>query len=297
MTAQHTQHRIGLALAALAALSWSSAGIFTRLIGADLLTLLFWRGLFSGTAVFLVFLIMERGRALAILRGLRWPSLAVAALSSLSMITGIGALRFGSVADAMVIYATVPFMTAGLAFVFLGEKPSRSTLIAAAVALIGVVIMLAGGPWGGSLFGKGLAFFMALGMAGFTTIMRRHREVPMLPAMAASAWLTSLFCAVFAETLGISARDFVLTAMFGVIQNAAGLVFYALGSRRIPAAEATLVAALEVPLTPLWVALFMNEVPGIYTLCGGAVVIVALLAHILGQFRRGAETVPINATP
>lgn len=297
MTAQHTQHRIGLALAALAALSWSSAGIFTRLIGADLLTLLFWRGLFSGTAVFLVFLIMERGRALAILRGLRWPSLAVAALSSLSMITGIGALRFGSVADAMVIYATVPFMTAGLAFVFLGERPSRSTLIAAAVALIGVIIMLAGGPWGGSLFGKGLAFFMALGMAGFTTIMRRHREVPMLPAMAASAWLTSLFCAVFAETLGISARDFVLTAMFGVIQNAAGLVFYALGSRRIPAAEATLVAALEVPLTPLWVALFMNEVPGIYTLCGGAVVIVALLAHILGQFRRGAETVPINATP
>lgn len=299
MTAAHNQHRLGLALVALAALSWSSAGIFTRLIGADLLTMLFWRGLASGTAVFTVFLLMERGRAFAILRSLRWPSLAVAALSSLSMITGIGSLRYGSVADAMVIYATVPFMTAGLAYLFLGEKPSRSTLVASAVALAGVIIMLAGGPWGGSAFGKFLAFFMAFGMAGFTTIMRQHREVPMLPAMAGSAWLTALFCSIFATTLHISSHDLVLTAMFGVLQNAAGLVFYTFGSRRIPAAEATLVAALEVPVTPLWVALFMNEIPAVYTMVGGAIVLSALLAHILGEFRRSGRgsAEPLSVAP
>jgi drug/metabolite transporter (DMT)-like permease len=289
---------MGLLLVAMAALSWSSAGIFIRLIGADLLTLLFWRGLFSGAAVFTVFLLIERRKALSILRGLRWPSLGVAALSSLSMITGIGAMRYGSVADAMVIYATVPFMTAGLAYLFIGEKPSRSTLLASAVALAGVVLMLAGGPWGGSLFGKTLAFGMAFGMAGFTTIMRQHREVPMLPAMAASAWLTSLFCAVFAETLGVTSRDLGLIAMFGILQNAAGLVFYTFGSKRIPAAEATLVAALEVPLTPLWVLILMNEVPGLYTLIGGSIVMAALLFHILGEFRKGGRAPePFSAPP
>ena len=45
------------------------------------------------------------------------------------MITGIGALRFTKAADAMVIYATVPFMTAALAYLTIGERPSRSTLI------------------------------------------------------------------------------------------------------------------------------------------------------------------------
>ena len=49
--AEQKNHRLGLALVALAALAWSSSGLFTRLISADLMTMLFWRGLFSGSAV------------------------------------------------------------------------------------------------------------------------------------------------------------------------------------------------------------------------------------------------------
>lgn len=296
---EQQQHRLGLILVACAALSWSSAGFFTRLIPNDLMTLLFWRGIFSGSAVFLFFFMSEGRQALGILAGLRWPALAVACLSALGMITGIGALRYTSVADAMVIYATVPFVTAGLAYLFIGEKPSRSTLIASAVALAGVTIMLAGSPWGGSMYGKFLAVIMSLSMAGFTVVMRGHREVPMLPSMAASAWITSFICFWFATTLSVTPYELGLIALFGVLQNAAGLVFYAYGSRRVPAAEATLVAALEVPLTPFWVLIFMNEVPGVPTLIGGGVVLVALFSHILGEFRRTSpsQVQPFQVAP
>lgn len=126
---QHRQHRIGLLLAAGAALCWSTSGLFVRGISADLMTMLFWRGLFSSSAVFALFFYMERGRSLGILRALGWPALGVALLSAMSMIAGISALRFTTVADAMVIYATVPFVTAALAYVVIGERPSRSTLI------------------------------------------------------------------------------------------------------------------------------------------------------------------------
>ena len=284
--AEHKNHRLGLILVAFAALCWSSAGIFTRLITTDLMAMLFWRGLFSGSAVLAFFFLMEGAKGFGIIRGLRWPALAVAVLSALGMITGIGSLRYTSVADAMVIYATVPFITAGLAYLFIGEKPSRSTIIASAVALAGVSIMLAGSTMDGSMFGKFLAVLMSLSMALFTIVMRKHREVAMLPAMAASAWLCSFFCFWFATTLEVNARDFMLIAMFGILQNAAGLILYTLGSRRVPAAEATLLAALEVPLTPFWVLVFLNEVPAVPTLIGGAVVLVALFGHILGEFRR-----------
>ena len=50
-SAERRHHRLGLALVACAALCWSSAGVFTRVIGADLMTMLFWRGLFSGAGV------------------------------------------------------------------------------------------------------------------------------------------------------------------------------------------------------------------------------------------------------
>jgi drug/metabolite transporter (DMT)-like permease len=285
-TFEQKQHRLGLILVACAALSWSSAGIFTRIIPTDLMAMLFWRGLFSGSAVFLFFFASEGRKALEILASLRWPSLLVAGLSALGMITGIGSLRYTSVADAMVIYATVPFVTAGLAYLFIGERPSRSTLIASAVALAGVSVMLAGSPWGGSMYGKFLAALMSLSMAAFTTVMRKHREVPMLPAMGASAWLCSFFCFWFAGSLRVTGHDLMLIAMFGILQNAAGLIFYTYGSKKVPAAEATLVAALEVPLTPFWVLAFLNEVPGVPTLVGGAVVLTALFAHIMGEFRK-----------
>lgn len=283
---QHRQHRIGLILAASAALCWSTSGLFVRGISSDLMTMLFWRGLFSGSAVFALFFFIERGRSIAVLRGLGWPALGVALLSAMSMIAGISALRFTTVADAMVIYATVPFVTAALAYVVIGEKPSRSTLIGSTVALIGVGVMLWGAKMGGSLLGQFFAVLMTLGMAGFSTIMRKHRDVPMLPAMAASAWICSLACVWFAAPLSISTHDLLLCAAFGIVQNASGLALYTFASKRIPAAEATLLAALEVPFTPLWVFVFLGETPSIQTLVGGGIVLAALSIHILSEFRR-----------
>jgi drug/metabolite transporter (DMT)-like permease len=292
-----SQHRLGLFLAGMAALSWSSAGIFTRLIPNDLMTMLFWRGIFSGSAIFCLFFLMEGRRGLAIIRHLRWPALVVALLSALGMITGIGSLRFTSVADAMVIYATVPFMTAGIAYLTIGEVPSRSTLLASLAALIGVGIMLSGSDWGGSMFGKFLAFVMSLSMALFTVVMRRHRDVAMLPAMGFSAWICSFCCVWFASPMGVSAGELGLIALFGVFQNAAGLAFYTLGSKRIPAAEATLLAAMEVPFTPFWVWLFLGETPSTLTLVGGAVVLTALFAHITREFRRGGRSTEDEFVP
>lgn len=66
----------------------------------------------------------------------------------------------------------------------------------------------------------------------------------------------------------------------------AGLALYTFGSMRAPAAEATLMAALEVPLTPLWVYLFLAETPGLQALLGGGAVLAALFGHILSEFRR-----------
>jgi drug/metabolite transporter (DMT)-like permease len=278
-------HRLGLLLVALAALFWSTSGIFVRLISADLMTMLFLRGLFSGSAVLLVYLLLEGKAGVFRLKHLSLPVFAVAACSAMSMIAGIGSLRFTTIAESLIIYATVPFMTAGFAWVFVGEKPSMRTLVASAIALAGVAIMLKDASWDGSLFGKGLAVLMTLGMAGMTTIMRRHQDVPMLPAMALSAFLCSSVTFWFAAPLSVGAQDLLLVAMFGVIQNATGLVLYAIWSRKIPAAEATLIAALEVPFTPLWVWLFLGEVPAGAVLVGGAVVMAALFGHILTEIR------------
>ncbi len=102
-----------------------------------------------------------------------------------------------------------------------------------------------------------------------TVIMRKYPDVPMVPALGLSAWLTSLYCVAFGASFRISGSDFVAAALFGIVQNAGGLILYAIGSRRIPAAQATLIASLEMPLAPFWVWLVFAETPSILTLIGG----------------------------
>ena len=300
MTAGEAHYkRAGLIMVALAALCWSSGGLFVRAIETDLATMLFWRGLFSGAAVMIFFFWLEGKSAFIVLRRLRWPAFAVAVASAISMITGIGALQYTSIADALVIYATVPFVTAALAWATIGERPAMHTMLASLAALIGVAVML-GGSFSDAisgaalldgLFGKFLAMFMALGMATMTIIMRKHQDVPMLPAVGLSAWICSASMFAFAAPLSVSANDFWLCAAFGLFQNASGLALYAIGSRRVPAAEATLIAALEVPLTPLWVWIVFGETPALATLAGGSIVLTAMFVHIYLETRRfGRQT-------
>jgi len=295
--AEQNQYRVGVIYVALSALAWSSSGLFMRAIHADLMTILFYRGIVSGSGVFALFLLIERRRAWRIIGAMRGPSFAATFFSTAAMISGIGSIYYTSVADAMVIYATVPFVTAGVAFLFIRERPSLSTMAAAGVALAGVLVMLSGDSGGGgSWFGRGLAAIMTVTVAGLAVVMRRHRDVPMLPAMAASGWLCSLVCFWFASPSEVAGADVGLIIAFGLIQNALGLSLYTFGSRLVPAADASLLTALEVPLTPLWVWIFFAEVPSRATMLGGPIVLLALFGHIFIELRRNRAPEVVRLT-
>lgn len=295
MTEQN-QYRLGVVYMALSALAWSSSGLFMRSIHTDLMTMLFYRGIVSGCGVFALFLYIERGRSWRIIGSMRGSSVAATVLSAAAMISGIASMYYAAIADAMVIYATVPFITAGIAFLFIKERPNLTTLIAAAVALLGVMVMLMGvGGGGGGWLGRGLAIVMTLTVAGLAVVMRSSRGIPMLPAMAASAWLCSVLCFWFSSPGSVATHDIVLIIGFGLVQNALGLCLYTFGSRLVPAADASLLTALEVPLTPFWVWMFLGETPSQATMIGGPIVLLALFGHIFFEVRKNRVPAEIVA--
>ena len=62
MAGDHSQHRLGIALVVAAAVAWSTAPFFTRLLPFDSWTILFWRGLFGGGLIAALLVLMQ-GRA------------------------------------------------------------------------------------------------------------------------------------------------------------------------------------------------------------------------------------------
>jgi drug/metabolite transporter (DMT)-like permease len=64
--------------------------------------------------------------------------------------------------------------------------------------------------------------------------------------------------------------------------------------RRIPPAEAGVIATVEILLAPFWVWLVFAEDPGTAAVIGGAIVLAAILFHLSRgmRFRRAATGKP-----
>ena len=289
MVEPHPQHRLGVALVVAAAVAWSTAPLFTRLLPFDSWTILFWRGLFGGGLIAAI-MILTQGRAgLRDLAGMGQSGWLVAALSTLGMVTFIPALQLTSVSNVAIIIATGPFVAAALAWLRLREAARWQTLLASGVALCGVTIIVSNVRASSDILGIALACLMILAIATMTVTIRRHHGTPMVAAAALSNILGSIVSIPFAHGItSVTEADLIILAMFGFFQVALGLTLYVLGSRLLPSGQASLIATLETPLMPFWVWLAFQETPTPRALLGGALVIGAVIADIVGDSRRAA---------
>ncbi len=274
-------------MVAAAAVAFSTAGLFTRLVTADVWTMLFWRGLFGGLLIGGWVAWGKRGAPDATSGGIDWAGLLVAGCSTAGTICFITALRRTTVADVTVIYATAPFLAAVIAWAWTGERPSRVTMAASGLAMVGVVVMCGGALSGGDAVGDGLALGMTALMALMMVLIRQHRQVSMLPAACLSAFACAACVLPLAHPASVSPRDLLWLALFGTTQFGLGLLLLTIGSRLIPAPRASLLANLELPFAPLWVWLVFNEVPAQATLAGGGIVLAAVGVDLLAGLRRG----------
>jgi drug/metabolite transporter (DMT)-like permease len=284
-TAAHRVDRTGYAMVFWAAVFWSTGGFFVRLIPLDLWTLLGWRSLFGVLAI-LAFALWQRGaRGLEFRKLATWHGLIVVLCAGIGMICFVASNELTSVANVAVLYATLPFMTAGLAWAWIGERLSHRTLIAGGAALVGVVVMAHGSIGGGHLLGDSIAVAMTLLTAILTVTVRRHRDTPILEAVMAGGALAMAAGPAFGSPASATPIDLGLLALFGLLTMGGGMALFTVGARRIPSAQAALLGALETPLAPLWVWLAFAEVPPTATFIGGGLILAALAWHFAGQLR------------
>jgi drug/metabolite transporter (DMT)-like permease len=273
-------------IVAAAAVAFSTAGLFTRLIAADVWTMLFWRGLFGGLLIGGYIAWQERGAMRAAFASIGWAGVLAAACSTVATICFIAALRVTTVADVTIIYATAPFIAAVIAWAWTGDFPHRGTLVASGLALFGVVIMFGDSPSMGRVVGDLLALAMTVLMALMMVVIRKNRRVSMLPAACLSAFACSVVVLPLAHPGAVGGHDMALLALFGTTQFGLGLLLLTIGSRLVSAARASLLANLELPFAPLWVWLAFGEVPSRLTVVGGGIVCVAVLLDMAAEHRR-----------
>lgn len=270
---------------------WSTVGLGIRLIeDAVVWQILFYRSISMSIFLYVVIRLRSGESPFTQIRRVGFPAV-IAGLSLVAAYAGgIFAIQNTSVANAMLLFATAPFMAAVLGWIVLREPVRVATWLAIAVALGGIAIMVADKSGSVGISGSLAALASALGFAIFTVALRWGRTGEMLPSVFLSGVFALIITFGVCHFSGISTRislfDGSIAMSMGVFQVGAGLILYTLGSRSLPAAELTLLSLAEVLLGPVWVWIFLGETAGMNTLIGGAVLLAAIVGNALSGKRR-----------
>lgn len=285
------QRVYGRTLVLVATVMWSSGGVFARAIPVDSVTMQGWRALF-GSISLIAFIAWGAGRQTpqAFVRAGPITLLAVPA-AAISMAAYVGALKLTTVANVMIVYATLPFVAAGIAYLWMGERLGRRAAIAGLAALAGVVVMVGGSARMADVAGNLASLAMTATFAALVVMARRHPRLDMAPINAMGALLCALVCLPLSAALP-EWPDLALLALFGVVTTSLAYMLFLVGSRYIPAAESGVIALLDVVIGPLWVYLLFGENPGMPAVVGGAIVLAALLWYLVGGDRRRPAPTP-----
>ena len=278
MQGEAVARRRGLILVSIATALWSSAGLFARALDhLDVWTVLAGRGAFGALFMFCASIVEWRRGELGPRFGLGSKLAPLIVLFAAGAMTAyIAVLRLTSVAEVMAIYATVPFVTAGLAFVLVGERIPRRTLAAAGLALVGVLVMVGGDVGAGQLAGQALSFGMTICFALMVVAQRRHREMSLTSINALGALVSAIAAFSLAPPERVEMPDLFTLAVFGLTTICVAFLMFMKGAKNIPAAESALISVAEVVLGPLWVFFVFGENPGLPAIVGGALVLIAV---------------------
>lgn len=277
---QATHRRQGILLVAVSAVLWSTAGLFVRMAHLDTWTIVFWRSIFSALTLGLIAVAQNRGHVVRSFTGFGHAGALTIALTAVSTISYVVALRLTTVANVMTVYAALPFIATAIAFVWLGERVTRRFLVAGALALAGIAVSTGAVATSHDLAGILAAFVMTSGFAMQLVNAKRHPSLDMMVLIALSAVACIPVAAPFMQ-IGIPAPSQLLTcALYGVLTTGLAYILALKGGRLISSGEAGLISMLDVVLGPLWVWLFYAEQASLAVMAGALIVVASVLWYL-----------------
>ncbi len=250
----------GTILVFLGAVFWSLNAPLVKFLTADPLLICGLRSIIAGITL-MPFIRWKR---------LNWTPWMVVYVSSycalcISIILAL-AKTSAAIAIGMQYTATIWLFLANL---IITRKFNKKAFWPVCVIFAGVIFFMCSGTDNSSSSGNMIA------LQGMSSKIRRDQ-----PSWTDCDLVIFVFTA-FPSTAGymgtLSAGDWTVLLILGIIQIGAGYGFYNLGIQKISAQKASVIALWEMILGPVWVALFLKEYPTPLVLTGFIIILAGML--------------------
>jgi len=244
---------------------------------SDVWEILFLRSFFFflGISTFL-FLIYKKNTA-KIIRESGFPALLGGFVMSFSFIAFVFAMMNTSVANVVFIISTQTMFLAIFGFFYLKEKVSLIGFISIVLAMSGITIMIGDSISSGTLFGNLVALIIPISFSILVMVVRKHSNLDLIPAIWYASILGLIYSIAMVESFDFTNHDIFMGFLLGVPQLSFGFICITIGSRTTRSVTIGLLMLTETICAPLWVWLFLNEIPPLSVFIGGMVIIFAII--------------------
>ncbi len=244
---------------------------------ADVWQILFLRSFFFIIALILFLSFTYKKKVITVIKDSGAPGILGGFVMSFSFVAFIVAMNNTTVANVVFIISTQTMFLAIMGFFYLREKVSLIGSSSIFLAMSGILIMVGDSISTGSLFGNLVALVIPINFAIYVMIIRKNSNLDMVPAMLYSGIFSLIYGAILSKSFEFTSHDLLMGFLLGVPQLALGFICITIGSRTTASATVGLLMLMETLCGPLWVWLFLNEIPPISVFIGGAVIISAII--------------------
>ena len=244
---------------------------------ANVWQILFLRSFFFIFALILFLSITYKNKTIKVIKDSGAPGILGGFVMSFSFVAFIIAMNNTTVANVVFIISTQTMFLAIFGFFYLKEKVSLIGSSSIFLAMSGILIMVGDSISTGSLFGNIVALVIPINFAIYVMIIRKNSNLDMVPAMLYSGIFSLIYGAILSKSFEFTSHDLLMGFLLGVPQLALGFICITIGSRTTASATVGLLMLMETLCGPLWVWLFLNEIPPISVFIGGLVIISAII--------------------
>ena len=266
----------------------SFGGLIMRNINnADPWQITFYRSLAFLFSITLVLIYRHNSDILTSIKKIGYPGIAGGFFLMIAQILYVQSFAHTSIANALFTFSTIPFISAFLAFIFIKEKISTTTIVTMFFAFIGIFIMIKDGLETGGFYGNIIALICAFSFSTFVIILRKSRNNDMLPVNLISSVLALIVS--FAISLGeinVPIQDILLCFLWGGVLSGFVHSVFVYSTRFLQASEATLFMLLEFSLGPFWVWIFLNETITQEAFYGGIIVMLSVAVYSFFEIKK-----------
>ncbi|MBT8387494.1 MAG: DMT family transporter [Ignavibacteria bacterium] len=264
-----SEHQQGLIAIFFAAILWSSGGLLVKLITLTPLQISFFRSAIAAATFGVIF----RKKVLKVNSFTFLNSIFYAAV----LIFFVLATKTTTAANAIFLQSTAPIYVLIFEPIINKTKYQKANTVTVVVCLVGMVLFFLGDLKPGEIDGNIYGLLAGIFFASFFLGMRKNGKEYQQSSVFWGNVLVAIICLPFIFTITeLSFSDLWRVSFLGMFQIAIAYAIFTYGLKRVFAVEASIIAMIEPVLNPVWVLIGYGEVPAVYAIAGGVIIIAAI---------------------